>query len=471
MTLRFNFDNTYACLPNHFFERVNPVEVTSPKLVMFNRKLAHDLGLCQKKPSDKYLAEIFSGRILVPGSESIALAYAGHQFGHFNWLGDGRAHLLGEHITPCGRRFDIQLKGSGKTSYSRMGDGKATLGPMLREYLISEAMHALGIASTRSLAVVLTGEQVMRERLLPGAILTRVASSHIRIGSFEYFAAKKDYLSLEILAKYTINRHYPELIDKENPYLALLKAFILRQIELVVSWLRVGFVHGVMNTDNMSLSGETIDYGPCAFMDAYNPATVFSSIDDLGRYAFANQPAIMQWNLTRFAEALLPLLDEDLNLAIEMATDALNEFPELFKQKWLDMMRCKLGLKVPHEDDESLINELLGIMQTEKLDYTNTFIELASSNDFVSKAWHEKWQKRCKKNSFCKVLMKQTNPLVIPRNHQVELALQHALEGDLKPYLKLLDVLSAPYILSHGVEAYQNPPKPSESIYRTFCGT
>lgn len=475
MPLNFNFDNTYITLPEHFYAKLNPEQALKPELVIFNLSLAQQLGLCQTPPKDSYLAAIFSGQKLPVGACSIAQAYAGHQFGYFNRLGDGRAHLLGEHITPLGHRFDIQLKGSGKTPFARLGDGKATMGPMLREYLISEAMHALGIATTRSLAVVATGENIQRERLLPGAVLTRVAASHLRIGSFEYLAAQKDTSGLKILANYTISRHYPHLLEENNPYLALLQSVIDGQINLIVDWLRVGFIHGVMNTDNTSICGETIDYGPCAFMNVYDPATVFSSIDAHGRYAFGNQPSIILWNLTRFAETLLPLIHEHLDTAIEMATVVLNEFSTVFKQKYLEMMRSKLGLRLTLADDESLIDELLAIMQTQKLDYTNTFLDLDSSKESCLKAWLLKWQKRRKLDSISmeqsQMLMMQTNPLVIPRNHQVESALQQAVDGNMKPYLQLLEILSKPYMPSQGLTPYQKPPDASQALYRTFCGT
>ena len=375
----WQFDNSYARLSKHLHTRINPVPVKSPQLVVLNESLAHSLGLQLEEFSQDELAQLFSGNVLPKGAAPLAQAYAGHQFGNFTILGDGRAHLIGEHLAQEGKRFDIQLKGSGQTPYSRRGDGRAALGPMLREYIISEAMHALGIPTTRSLAVVTTGETVMRDNLLPGAILTRVASSHIRVGTFEYALHTADKQSLKLLADYTIGRHFPHITGSDNPYLNLLSAVMDRQITLVTGWLRVGFIHGVMNTDNMAISGETIDYGPCAFMDSYDPATVFSSIDRMGRYSYANQPPITRWNLARLADTLLPLIHDDLKQAIAMAEDILQLFDTKFQQQWLGMMRGKLGLYKEKKEDEKLIADLLQWMQSTSADYTNTFCDLISN--------------------------------------------------------------------------------------------
>lgn len=381
----FNFRNTYINLPEILYKRANPVPVSAPRLVIFNDSLAAQLGLGDSidlslktgsnpsKFSKKELAAILSGSVIQPASEPIALAYAGHQFGHFTMLGDGRAHLLGEHVKPDGKLVDVALKGSGQTPYSRRGDGKATLGAMLREYIISEAMNALQIPTTRSLAVVATGENVYREKLLPGAVLTRIADSHIRIGTFEFVGAQQDQNLLETLLNYAINRHYPSLSEEKNKPLAFLKNVMERQIDLVVNWIRVGFIHGVMNSDNVAISGETIDYGPCAFMDSYDPNKVFSSIDHNGRYSFSNQPIITQWNIARLAEALLPLIDKNIEKAIELASEVINDFPNLYKAKWMAMMRAKLGLLDAKDGDEELILDFLNWMQRSKADYTNSF--------------------------------------------------------------------------------------------------
>ena len=384
MTIGWHFDNTYSKLSNTFKEEIKPTPVHDPELIILNKKLAKDLNLDFSKIDNKNLSQIFSGNILPKGSSTIAQAYAGHQFGHFTMLGDGRAVLLGEHLVNNSNRFDIQFKGSGRTSFSRSGDGRAVLGPMLREYIISEAIHALNIPTTRSLAVVKTGEKVVRENLLPGAILTRVASSHIRVGTFQYIAAKQNIDDLDTLVNYTINRHYPEINSSKNKALDLLNLVMERQCKLVVDWMRVGFIHGVMNTDNMAVSGETIDYGPCAFMDFYNPKTVFSSIDKLGRYSFSNQPPITKWNLTRLAECLIPLIDKNEDTAIKIATETIDNFQNIYENKWLNMMRDKLGLFGKDKNDLKLINDLLHWMESNQADYTNTFCHLMnidSGND------------------------------------------------------------------------------------------
>ena len=353
--INWNFNNTYFNLSSSFKEDIDPVPVKNPELILLNKELASSLNLDLSKINHKELSEIFSGNSLPEGSNSIAQAYAGHQFGHFTMLGDGRAVLIGEHTTKSNKKYDIQFKGSGKTAFSRNGDGRAALGPMLREYIISEAMFNLNIPTTRSLAVVKTGENVIRETSLQGAILTRVALSHIRVGTFQYIAARKKKNELEILLNYVIKRHYPNIQDSKNKSLDLLKIVLEKQIDLVINWMRVGFVHGVMNTDNMSISGETIDYGPCAFMDIYDPKTVFSSIDQMGRYAYCNQPVITKWNLSRFAECLIPLIDEDQNKSIELATEIINSFEKKYEEKWLNMMRDKLGLFGIDEKDKFLI--------------------------------------------------------------------------------------------------------------------
>lgn len=451
----FNFDNSYSQLPEFFFSKLAPTPVAAPQLVMLNENLANELGLNFSNLSQNEQAELFSGNILPEGSEPIAQAYAGHQYGNFVILGDGRAIILGEQITPDKKRFDIQLKGSGQTPYSRRGDGRAALAPMLREYLISEAMHALGIPTTRSLAVVTTGENILRETLLPGAILTRVASSHIRIGTFQFVAAMGSKDDVEKLINYTLKRHYPE----KNNARELLKIVIERQADLMVNWLRVGFVHGVMNTDNMLISGETIDYGPCAFIDEYDPQTVFSSIDFYGRYAFANQPIIAQWNLARFAECLLPFLSR------KIAEEEIDNFRVIYQNKFLTMMRAKLGIIDEKAGDEKLISDFLDWIHRKKLDYTNTFRDLANGK-FFDADWYQTW-----KNRHDVEVMRKTNPVIIPRNHKVEEAFNSAVAGDFKPFNDLLSVLKNPYIESDDKKPFQLLPTDSEKITQTFCGT
>lgn len=479
----WSFDNSYARLPELFFRKQNPTPARRPAPVVFNHQLAAQLGLDLKAADPLSVAAVFAGNQVPPGSEPLAQAYAGHQFGNFTMLGDGRAILLGEHLTPDGLRLDIHLKGAGQTPYSRRGDGRAALGPMLREYLISEAMVALGIPTTRSLAVVTTGEAVYREAALPGAVLTRVAASHLRVGTFEYAAAYQNGEGLTALVNYTLARHYPELLDEEHPVQALLSAVIDRQADLITHWMRVGFVHGVMNTDNMTISGETIDYGPCAFMDAYDPATVFSSIDRHGRYAFGRQAVIAQWNLARFAESLLPLLHPRQDEAIAIAEQAINGFKDRFDQRWLQMMGRKLGLFDVRAGDEQLVRDLLGWMQTTGADYTNTFRSLSplgllseeQAADPVLEEWHQTWQPRLQQQGqdvqAALALMNSQNPAYIPRNHLVEQALAAAHEGDLGAFGALLGVLEAPYEQRSGLEAYAAPPPPSDEPYQTFCGT
>ena len=481
MTIGWHFDNTYSKLSNTFKEEVKPTPVHNPELVVLNDQLAKDLNLDFSKIEKKDLSQIFSGNTLPKGSTTIAQAYAGHQFGHFTMLGDGRAVLLGEHLVNNTNRYDVQFKGSGRTSFSRSGDGRAVLGPMLREYIISEAIHALKIPTTRSLAVVKTGEKVVRENLLPGAILTRVASSHIRVGTFQYIAAKQNIDDLNTLVDYTINRHYPEIQSSKNKALDLLNLVMERQCKLVVNWMRVGFIHGVMNTDNMTISGETIDYGPCAFMDHYNPKTVFSSIDQLGRYSFSNQPPITKWNLSRFAECLIPLIDKNEDKAIQLATEIIDNFQNIYEEKWLNMMRDKLGLFGKSKDDKKLIDDLLTWMKKNKADYTNTFcylmnIKIANNSLYEDKEfinWSNNWKNRIFINNNSKdksiELMKKTNPIIIPRNHKVEEALKAANENDLEVMNRLLSNLDNPYSEQKDIEDYQLPS--NNEGYQTFCGT
>jgi uncharacterized protein YdiU (UPF0061 family) len=480
----WNLDNSYARLPESFFTSQNPIPVRSPKLIILNDQLATSLGLNVEAIRSKDGIAVLAGNRIPEGALPLAQAYAGHQFGHFNMLGDGRALLLGEQITPLGGRVDIQLKGSGRTPYSRGGDGRAALGPMLREYIISEAMHALGIPTNRSLAVVTTGESVIRETDLPGAILTRVAASHLRVATFQYIAKWGTARELRVLADYTLQRHFPDVEADESRYLSLLQEVIERQALLIAKWQLVGFIHGVMNTDNMTISGETIDYGPCAFMDDYDPATVFSSIDTQVRYAYGNQPYIAGWNLARFAETLLPLLHENEEQAVELAQDAISNFTELYHRNWLSGMRAKLGLFNEEQQDESLIEGLLSMMQKYRADYTNTFRALTfdrhedtvlfGTPEFAQ--WHELWQARLGRQQESKAssnqLMRNSNPALIPRNHRVEEALEAAVkQGDYSVMERLLHVLSSPYTHSPEQTDYCTLPEQSTRPYRTFCGT
>ena len=482
MTIGWHFNNTYSKLSDTFREEIKPVPVDNPELVILNESLASELNLDFSKIDKKELSKMFSGNSLPNGSSSIAQAYAGHQFGHFTMLGDGRAVLIGEHITKSSKKYDIQFKGSGKTTFSRNGDGRAALGPMLREYIISEAMNALGIPTTRSLAVVKTGENIQREKTLQGAVLTRVASSHIRVGTFQYIAARQKKDELKTLLDYTIDRHYPEIKNSDNQALNLLNLLIERQCNLVVNWMRVGFIHGVMNTDNMTISGETIDYGPCAFMDFYDPKTVFSSIDQTGRYAYCNQPVITKWNLARFAECLIPFIDKDQDKAVKIATETINSFEKKYEEKWMNMMRDKLGLFGLDDKDKFLILDLLTWMHEKKADYTNTFCYLMNQNpkddelfeDNNFKNWKKRWEERILKNNNtpkkCIELMRKNNPLVIPRNHKVEQALMAAEKNDLNPIIELIDVLKNPYTQKNNIFDYQIPSN-SDEKYQTFCGT
>lgn len=538
----WNLDNSYVKLPGLFYARLSPTPVRSPKLAVLNHPLARSLGLDPEALLTEEGTAVLAGNRVPPGSRPLAQAYAGHQFGYFTMLGDGRAILLGEQITPEGERYDVQLKGSGRTPYSRGGDGRAVLGPMLREYIISEAMHALGIPTTRSLAVVTTGEDVFREGPQPGAVLTRIAASHIRVGTFQYAAAWGTVDDLRALADYTIERHFSgerhphdmrrsageghfsrtlhfygdknipgirygsddplDLVDYEeaayeqarsypdncedfeNKYVYLLSEVVRRQAYLVAKWQLVGFVHGVMNTDNMALSGETIDYGPCAFMDVYDPNTVFSSIDTHGRYAYGNQPLLAAWNLSRFAEALLPLLNEDEEKAVELAQNEITRFNDLFYKYWFDGMRAKLGIFNDEAHDDDIVGGLLGMMQKYKADFTNTFraltydiavdMDMFKTEEFTG--WKEQWKARLSRQpqspDEARLMMIHNNPVVIPRNHRVEEALDAAVKhGDYSVMQKLLSVLSEPYSYSPGHELYTSLPAPSACPYRTFCGT
>ena len=475
----WRFEHSYAQLPVGFFTHVQPTPVSAPKLAVLNRPLAEELGLDAHTLAQN--PGWFTGNTLPPGALPIAQAYAGHQFGNFVMLGDGRAILLGEQITPEGARFDVQLKGSGRTRYSRGGDGRAALGPMLREYIISEAIHALGIRTTRSLAVAATGEPVFRETAVPGAVLTRIAASHIRVGSFEFAAVSGVPENLRAIADYTLRRHYPGLLEAQQPYVALLEAVLQRQAALIARWQHVGFIHGVMNTDNMALSGETIDYGPCAFMDTYDPATVFSSIDHHGRYAYGNQPKIANWNLARLASAMLPLLHSDEEEAVKAGNEILRTFPDIFRTHWVAGMRAKLGLFNEEPTDAELAENLLAIMQKQKADFTNTFRDLsgdlmtieALATDEEFKPWRTLWQERLSRQpqdwNEARALMRRHNPAYIPRNHKVEEALAAAgNQGDLSVVEKLLDVLRQPFDYERQLPEYS---RPSGCAYQTFCGT
>ena len=480
-TVAWQFNHSYTKLPKDFFAEQLPVKVSNPKLILLNEPLLKSLGLDKEALSREAWGNIFSGNELPEKAHPIAEAYAGHQFGHFGILGDGRAVLLGEHVNPEGDHFDIQFKGSGQTPYSRRGDGRAALGPMLREFIISEAMFALKIPTTRSLAVVTTGESVMRDEVLPGAILTRVAKSHIRVGTFQFASTLNDINKLKALADYTIDRHYPECKSKDNPYLAFLNAVIERQALLISQWMHVGFIHGVMNTDNMSISGETIDYGPCAFMDHYHPETVFSSIDRHGRYAYANQPPIAQWNLARFAETLIPLIDHNTDKSIELASQSVNNFSDQFQKAWLRGMREKLGLFNEGANDIELINELLVLMQRNKADYTLTFRHLSSDailkdaifKDASFKVWYKNWihciQKQKEGEGTLKLMMLKHNPAVIPRNYLVEKALSLAeVDQDYRFLNNFIAALLKPYEDS---KVFGEPPLEEDKSYQTFCGT
>ena len=477
--LAWRFDNTYARLPDRIFSRVMPAKVRDPRCVIANHALAQELGLDLHAVTEPELASALAGQALPEGADPIAQAYAGHQFGGFTMLGDGRAILVGEHVTPAGSRVDIQLKGSGQTPYSRSGDGLAALGPMLREHIMGEAMHALGIPTSRSLAVVATGEPVLRESVRRGAILVRVASSHIRVGTFQYAAALGDPELLKTLADYAIARHYPGIAAGDDRYLEFLRAVIARQASLIAQWQSVGFIHGVMNTDNMAISGETIDYGPCAFMDAYHPGTVFSSIDRHGRYAYGNQPAIARWNLARFAEALLPLIDEDEGPAVAAATEALREFPATFESRWLAIMRARLGLRTERPGDGALVQSLLDWMQDRERDYTLTLRHLPDipDADDAYGAWRAQWEARLRDEPPLATGervrgMRAASPALIPRNYRVEEAIAAAEDrDDFVPLRALLDALAHPFDDAAEQSRFAEPPPPSFCGYRTFCGT
>ena len=488
--MNLGLEHSYATLPPQCFADVAPAAASSPRLLVFNADLAADLGL--DAALLQHAATLFSGMELPGDARPIAMAYAGHQFGNFvPQLGDGRALLLGERRVRNGHLCDIQLKGSGRTPFSRGGDGRAAVGPMLREYLISEAMHALGIPTTRSLAVIATGERVMREEPLPGAVLVRVAASHLRVGTFEYFAVRKDHEALRALLNYTIARHAPELAGAAVPALALLQWVTHRQASLIAQWLGVGFIHGVMNTDNMALSGETIDYGPCAFMDHYDPATVFSSIDHHGRYAYGNQPAIAQWNLARFAETLLPLIDADTAIAVQHATHVIQGFPAEFEARHQQLLRAKLGLASMQEADATLANRLLALLHARRVDFTLAFLHLSSAalgreqeaslRELLGDAagldqWLDDWRARLQTETLTPAerhaAMRRTNPAFIPRNHLVEAALTAASErNDLAPFETLLAVVQRPFADHPGHENWMLPPRDDQRIPATYCGT
>lgn len=479
----WNLDNSYITLSDFFYSKINLNPVPSPKLVILNYPLAEFLGLNIDNLKSNDAVELLSGNKKIDEGAFIAQAYAGHQFGHFTMLGDGRALLIGEQINPSGDRFDIQLKGSGRTPYSRGGDGRAVLGPMLREYIISEAMYGLGIPTTRSLAVVKTGASIIRESIKEGAILTRVASSHIRFGTFEYADNFGGVERVKELADYTIKRHYSHIKDDKDKYLKLLKEVINAHARLVAKWQSIGFIHGVMNTDNMTISGESIDYGPCAFMDNYKPDTVFSSIDRYGRYSYENQPNMAEWNLCRFAETLLSLISDDQEESIKIAQEAISKFSEIHYLNWMSNMRSKLGLFTEELQDKALIEDLLSMMEKYSEDFTNTFIALTFDNVkskgmFISEefnSWYNTWQERLNRqpNSREEVhqLMKKSNPAVIPRNHRVEEALEAAEKGDFNVLKNLLDAIERPYEHSKYQEEYSKLPEPSSCAYRTYCGT
>ena len=493
--VQFNFDNTYARLPEHLFARVNPTPVAAPRLVKVNAELAQQLGLDVDELTSQEGVAVLAGNCIAEGSEPIALAYAGHQFGYFvPQLGDGRANLLGEVVDRDGLRYDIQLKGSGRTPFSRGGDGRAAIGPVLREYIVSEAMAALGVPTTRALAAVTTGELVFRETPLPGAVLTRVAASHLRVGTFQYFAVRKDTEGVRILADYAIARHYPQAAQSSHPYRALLEGVVTRQAQLIAQWMLLGFIHGVMNTDNTSISGETIDYGPCAFMEAYDPTKVYSSIDHIGRYAYGNQPSIALWNLARLAESLLPVLVQESGseqAAVGVAKEVLSTFEPQYQAARIAGLRRKLGLFTTSDGDEDLAEALLQRMAANRADFTLTFRRLCDAvaipeSDAQVRAlfaypaafdsWASDWRQRlAKEPTHAKAraeAMRRVNPMYIPRNHLVEAALDAAsLRNDFQPFEDLLAVISRPYDERPGLEKYATPARPEECVLETFCGT
>lgn len=467
----FPFQNSYARLPNRFYARQTPVPVRAPKLIKLNQELAKSLNL--KLPTDtSELAEIFSGNAPPTGSDPLAMAYAGHQFGGWSpQLGDGRAILLGEVMGQDQKLYDIQLKGSGRTPWSRGGDGRAWLGPVLREYVVSEAMAALGVPTTRALAAVTTGEDVLREETLPGAIVTRVASSHIRVGTFQYFAAREDLEALEILTDFAIRRHYPEAAQADNRALSFLDHVVRAQAKLIAKWMGLGFIHGVMNTDNCSISGETIDYGPCAFMDEYQSDTVFSSIDRQGRYAYSNQPRLAHWNLAQLASSILPLIDDDGDKAVELATASIDRFVEIYQAEWAHLFAAKIGV-----EDVALAQSLLHSMEADRADYTNTFRALSGlieSGNFGEDApncntWLLQWREKL--GPISPHMLDMQNPAIIPRNHQIEKMIAQAREGDYTYFEHLSDALSRPFETPQD-PTLTFPPKPEEVVHATFCGT
>lgn len=486
----FSFDNSYARLPQNFHRPARPATARAPTLIRFNHALAEELGIASSDEDTARLAQVFGGQVIPIGAEPLAQAYAGHQFGHFNpQLGDGRALLLGEVIDRDGRRRDIQLKGSGPTVFSRNGDGMAALGPVLREYIVSEAFAALGVPATRALAAVATGEQVVRETMLPGAVFTRVAASHIRVGTFQFFAAQGDEQAVQTLADYVIDRHYAEARQAESPYLAMLTSVAERQAKLIARWLSIGFIHGVMNTDNMAISGETIDFGPCAFLDEYDPRKVFSSIDQRGRYAYANQPGIGQWNIARLAECLLPLLDSDEEKALEAANGVLKDFGDVFQAEWLALFAAKLGITGEGADDRPLITDFLELMHQGEADFTLTFRSLSkvaggaavdglTENFTVQQPlladWLARWQARIEDGrtpAERQAAMEAVNPALIPRNHRIEEAIAAAVYNDFSFFHRLVDALATPYAEDPDTADLRVPPKPEERVTRTFCGT
>ena len=481
------FDNTYATLPENFYTKVSPAKVHHPKLLLWNEALAEQLGFTKGLFSNEELAKVFSGQQLLESSIPLAMTYAGHQFGHFvPQLGDGRAILLGELLSPTGHRHDIQLKGAGITPYSRNGDGLAALGPILREYIVSEAMFHLGVPTTRALAAVSTEKLVYRDTVAPGAILTRVASSHIRIGHFEYFAARRDIENLKILAGYSIHRHFPEIENSSDLYLLFFQKVVAAQARLIAHWMDIGFIHGVMNTDNMLISGETLDYGPCAFMDDFNFNQVFSSIDKGGRYAYINQATVAQWNLARLADCLLPLMESDSSRAVQLLENELSNFIIQFEEHWLKRMRLKLGFLTAESQDYELIKKWLEYLHAEKLDYTSSFQNLANLLSLDSmpsgfkktslfKDFELLWRQRLKvqpfDNTAVKLAMAQVNPIYIPRNHQIERAIQGALSEDLSIFHEMVEMLKNPFLEQNRYEIYKQPPRPEERVHATFCGT
>ncbi|MEE9313615.1 MAG: YdiU family protein [Rhizobiaceae bacterium] len=485
MATAFNFDNSYARLPERFYARLNPKPVEDPRLIRLNEKLAKDLGLDLEELKGEKGLQFFSGNKVSKEADPIAMAYAGMQFGGWSpQLGDGRALLLGEIVDAKGQRFDVQLKGSGPTPFSRRGDGRAWIGPVLREYIVSEAMHALGVPTTRALAAVSTGEDVRREQTVPGAILTRVALSHVRVGTFQYFAARNDDDALKLLADYVIERLHPEVKNLSNPYIGLLEAVIEKQVALTAKWMNLGFIHGVMNTDNVTISGETIDYGPCAFMDEFHPDRVFSSIDEQGRYSYSNQPRITHWNMVQFAQSLLPLLGETEEQAVAAAQAAVNEIPTKYMLHYQTGLNAKLGLGEIKDGDTDLGKELLGIMAEQKADFTLAFRYLAEAGgDFLQQfddpsamdKWLDKWRARCSLDKLSDEKRAQqmlaVNPAFIPRNHSVEHAIVAALEGDIAPFEQLVETLENPFIDQPDNKDLMASPMPNEIVHFTFCGT